>query len=247
MTSAISIYACVLRHFPINFIGSKKKPAPPSRQWVQINLQGQPKFSANVSTIGQTVVLCIDRLRTNIAQFGIWAPFAILCLRLTSIAVPALPSTAYATLSGALFGFAQGVMTIAIADFLACTTNSFIARRSGRPVVQRLVGERFMDRLARWSRKYLEGNFFLMTSALMSGFFDYVCYAAGLTQMPWKRFLSTLGLSIALVKPPVVVVGAGILQGEKLLIGALVVGMLAIAIVSAWTRRKGNQTEDSDL
>ncbi|RUT05325.1 hypothetical protein DSM107010_55970 [Chroococcidiopsis cubana SAG 39.79] len=86
-----------------------------------------------------------------------------------------------------------------------------------------------------------------MTSALMSGFFDYVCYAAGLTQMPWKRFLSTLGLSIALVKPPVVVVGAGILQGEKLLIGALVVGMLAIAIVSAWTRRKGNQTEDSDL
>lgn len=188
----------------------------------------------------------IDQLRTNVAQFGIWAPFIILFLRLTSIVVPALPGTAYAILSGALFGFAQGVIVIAIADFLACTTNFFIARRYGRRVVQRLVGERFMNRLDRWSRKYLEGNFFLMTGALMSSFFDYICYAAGLSRMPWKRFMSALGLSIAIVKPPVVAVGAGILQGEKLLIGASVVGMLAIAIISAWTRRQGNQAANPD-
>lgn len=188
----------------------------------------------------------IDRIRTNVAQFGIWAPFIILFLRLTSIVVPALPGTAYAILSGALFGFAQGVIVIAIADFLACTTNFFIARRYGRGVVQRLVGERFMNRLDQWSRKYLEGNLFLMTGALMSSFFDYICYAAGLSRMPWKRFISALGLSIALVKPPVVAVGAGILQGEKLLIGATVVGVLAIAIISAWTRHKGNQTANPD-
>lgn len=64
--------------------------------------------------------------------------------------------------------------------------------------------------------------------------------------MPWKRFISALGLSIVIVKPPVVAVGAGILQGEKLLIGASVVGMLAIAAISAWTQRQGNQTEDPD-
>ena len=188
----------------------------------------------------------IDQLRTNVAQFGIWAPFIILFLRLTSIVVPALPGTAYAILSGALFGFVQGVIVIAIADFLACTTNFFIARRYGRGVVQRLVGKRLMNKLDRWSQKYLEGNFFLMAGALMSGFFDYICYAAGLSRMPWQRFISALGLSIAIVKPPVVAVGAGILQGEKLLIGASVVGMLAIAIISAWTRHKGNQTANSD-
>lgn len=102
----------------------------------------------------------IERIRTNVAQFGIWAPFVILLLRLTSIVVPALLGTVYAILSGALFGFVQGVIVSAIADFLACTTNFFIARRYGRVVVQRLVGERFMDKLTLWSRKYLEGNFF---------------------------------------------------------------------------------------
>lgn len=121
------------------------------------------EFSLVVLLIASAIWLVnrvgIDRI-TNVAQFGIWAPFVILFLRLTSIVVPALPGTVYAILSGALFGFVQGVIVIAIAEFLACTTNFFITRRYGRVVVQRLVGERFRDKLTLWSRKYLEGNFF---------------------------------------------------------------------------------------
>ena len=188
----------------------------------------------------------IEQIRTNVAGFGIWAPFIIMLLRLSSIVVPVLPGTAYAILSGALFGFAQGLVVIAIADFLACSANFFIARRYGRTVVQRLVGRRFMDKLDGWSKKYLEGNFFLLTGAMMSSFFDYISYGAGLCQIPWQRFMGALGLSILLVKPPLVAVGAGILQGEKLLIGTSVLGVLAIALISTWTRRKANQTTKGD-
>ena len=184
----------------------------------------------------------IEQIRDNVAQLGVWTPFIIMLLRLFCIVVPVFPGTVYAVLAGALFGFAQGLMMIAIADFLACSVNFFIARRYGRGVVQRFVGKRFMDKLDLWSKKYLEGNFFLLTGAMMSMFFDYISYGAGLCRMPWQRFMSALGLSIVLVRPPLVAVGAGILQGEKLLIGASVVGVLAIAIISAWTRRKANQT-----
>jgi uncharacterized membrane protein YdjX (TVP38/TMEM64 family) len=188
----------------------------------------------------------IDQIRTNVAQFGIWAPFIVLLLRLASIVIPVLPGTALALLSGALFGFIQGLMVIAIADFLACSANFFIARRYGRKVVQRIVGEHFMNRLDRWGEKYLEGNFFLVTGALMSGFFDYICYAVGLSRMSWKRFTGALGLSIAIVKPPVVAAGAGILEGEKLLVGASILGVLAIAVISAWFRRKEKQAEKQE-
>lgn len=204
------------------------------------------EFSLVVLSIAGAIWLInrvgIEQIRTNVAQFGIWAPLIILLLRLSSIVIPVLPGTAYAILSGALFGFVQGLIVIALADLLACSANFFIARRYGRPVVQRLVGKQFMDKLDRWSQKYLEGNFFLMTGAMMSSFFDYICYGAGLCRMPWQRFMSALGLSIVLVKPPVVAVGAGILQGEKLLIGASVVGVLAIAIIFAWTRHQANRT-----
>jgi hypothetical protein len=56
--------------------------------------------------------------------------------------------------------------------------------------------------------------------------------------------VSALGLSLAIVKPPVVAVGAGILQGEKLLIGGSLVGVIGIAGISAWTQRRRKQTSD---
>ncbi|MBE9031013.1 TVP38/TMEM64 family protein [filamentous cyanobacterium LEGE 11480] len=188
----------------------------------------------------------LEQIRENIKQFGIWAPIVILLLRLTSITIPVLPGTAYALLSGALFGFVQGTIVIIIADFLACAGNFFIARRYGRGVVQRVVGEHFMGRLDRWSKKYLEGNFFLMTGALMSGFFDYICYAVGLSQMPARKFLSALALSVTISKPPIVAAGAGLISGEKLLLGASVVGVLAIAAVSAWVKRNDRQVVEPD-
>jgi uncharacterized membrane protein YdjX (TVP38/TMEM64 family) len=183
----------------------------------------------------------IEQLRANIAQFGIWAPLTLLLLRLTSITVPVLPGTAYALLSGALLGFGQGLIVVVIADFLACNTNFLIARRYGRGVVQRIVGKRLMNKLDQWSKKYLEGNFFLMTGTLMTSFFDYICYAIGLSRISWKRFVCALGVSLAIIKPPVVAAGAGLLQGEKLLIGGSLLGMLAIAVISAWFRRKEKQ------
>jgi uncharacterized membrane protein YdjX (TVP38/TMEM64 family) len=195
-------------------------------------------------TIGLIHQVGIHQLRAKVAQFGIWAPLIILLLRLSSVVVPVLPGTAYAILSGALFGFIPGLIVIASADFLACTTNFFIARRYGRGVVQRLVGEKLMSKLDQWGQKYLEGNFFLMTGALMSSFFDYISYAIGLSQISWRRFVSALGLSLTIVKPPVVAVGAGILQGEKLLIGGSLVGVLGIAGISAWTQRQRKQTSD---
>lgn len=188
----------------------------------------------------------IEQIKNNVAQFGIWTPFIIMLLRLFCIVVPVFPGTPYAILAGALYGFAQGLLIIAIADFLACSINFFIARRYGREVVQRLVGKRFMDKLDFWSKKYLGGNFFLLTGAMMSIFFDYISYGAGLCRVSWQRFSSALGLSIVLVRPPLVAVGAGFLHGEKLFIGASVVGISAIAIISAWTRRKARQTANLD-
>lgn len=181
--------------------------------------------------------LGIDQLRENVQQFGLWAPLAILLLRLTSITIPVLPGTAYAVIAGAVFGVVQGTIVIVVADFLACGGNFFIARRYGRGPVERVVGAHFMGRLDRWSKKYLEGNFFLMTGALMSGFFDYICYAVGLSQMPARKFLSALALSVAISKPPIVAAGAGLISGERLLLGGSIVGVLAIAAVSAWIKR----------
>lgn len=180
----------------------------------------------------------IEQIRGNIKQFGIWAPLVLILLRLVSIVIPAIPGTAYSILAGGLFGFTQGLIAIAIADLLACTFNFYIAKRYGRELVQKFVGEKFMGKVDSLNEKYLEGNIFLVTAFLMTGLFDFVCYAVGLTQMKSQRFMSALLLSIVVAKPPLVALGAGVLEGGKLLLGFALLGMFLLAIVTGWLNRK---------
>ena len=183
----------------------------------------------------------IEQIRANVHQLGIWAPGVLLLLRGVSIVIPAIPSTVYSMLAGTLFGFWPGIALIAIADLAACSGNFYIAKRYGRGIVQQLVGQRFMGKVDSLAANYLENNPFLVAGFLMTGLFDFVCYAVGLTQMQWRKFLPALILGIVISTPPIVALGAGIFTGGKLLLGFALLGMFALAFLTGWLNRKHNQ------
>ncbi|WP_244353168.1 TVP38/TMEM64 family protein [Thermostichus vulcanus] len=166
------------------------------------------------------------------------APIALIGLRSLSIVIPAIPSTLYSILAGALFGLGTGILYIAIADFLACMLNFYLAKRFGRRLVQRMVGQRFMYKVDTLSSKYLENNIFLTSGFLMTGLFDFVAYAVGLTQMKWQNFTLALILGITVSTPPVVALGAGILEQGRWLLGLALLGMFALAMLTGWLNRR---------
>jgi uncharacterized membrane protein YdjX (TVP38/TMEM64 family) len=180
----------------------------------------------------------IEQVREQVDRFGIWAPAILFGLRFTSIIVPVLPGTAYAILAGGLFGFTQGLLIVALADLISCTFNFYIARRYGRGLVERFVGQQFMDKVDRLGQRHLEGNFFLMTGFLMTGLFDFAAYAVGLTKTPWRSYLLALVVSILIAKPLWVAAGAGIFEGSQLLLGFALLGVFGIGIVTAVVQRK---------
>ncbi|AFY58515.1 hypothetical protein Riv7116_6160 [Rivularia sp. PCC 7116] len=184
----------------------------------------------------------IEQIRANVDKLGIWAPIALLLLRTVSIVIPAIPSTAYSVLSGTLFGFWKGIFVIFIADFAACCLNFYIAKRFGRKIVQRLVGERFIDKVDNLASKHLEDNIFLVAGFLMTGLFDFVCYAVGLTEMPWHKFMPALILGIVVSTPPIVALGAGVFTQGKWMLGLAMLGMFGLALLTGWLNRKRNQT-----
>lgn len=161
----------------------------------------------------------------------------IFLLRFTSVVIPALPGTAYSVLSGGLLGFSKGLAVICSADLLSCSLSFFLSRRYGRTLVTKIVGERFMHRIDALSRRHLERNFFLMTGCLMTGFFDFVCYGVGLTKAPWLKFAPALVISIAVSNPPIVALGAGLLDGGRLLLGLALLGFLGLAIVTSLVQK----------
>lgn len=178
----------------------------------------------------------VTQLRAQVEQLGVWAPLGIFLLRFTSVVIPALPGTAYSVLSGGLLGFTQGLIVICLADLLSCSLSFFLSRRYGRGLVQKLVGNAFMDRIDTLSQRHLERNFFLMTGCLMTGFFDFVCYGVGLTKSPVLKFMPALVISIAVSNPPLVALGAGLLEGGKVLLGFALLGVFGLAIVTGLLR-----------
>lgn len=184
----------------------------------------------------------IEQIRANIEQFGIWVPVVLLMLRMVSIVIPALPGTVYSVLAGGLLGFSVGLVVICLADLISCSISFFLSRRYGRKLVQTMVGEKFIDRVDRLSEKHLENNFFLLSGFLMTGFFDFVCYGAGLTKIEWRKFMLALVISILVSNPPIVALGAGVLEGGKMLLGFALLGTFTLAIITGFLSK--NQKVD---
>lgn len=197
-----------------------------------------------VLAVGLINKIGIEQVREQVDQFGIWAPVIVFGLRFTSIIVPVLPGTAYAILAGGLFGFWQGLLVVALADLASCTFNFYIARRYGRGLVERFVGQAFIEKVDRLAQRHLERNFFLMTGFLMTGLFDFVAYAVGLTQTRWQSYGLALVASILIAKPLWVAAGAGIFEGSQLLLGFALLGAFGIGIVTAVVRRKTDSALD---
>ena len=139
--------------------------------------------------------------------FSLILIFLLFLLRSISIIVPILPGTIFSVAAGFQFGFAQGLFIIFCADFLSCSTSFLLARKLGRNYIGNLLGPRQMRRVEGISNDYLEQNYFLMIALLMSGFFDFVCYAIGLTKITWKRFMPALIFSIVISDSPFVASG----------------------------------------
>lgn len=180
----------------------------------------------------------VARLREQVALLGPWAPLGLFAARFLSILFPAVPGTAYSILGGTLFGFGQGLAVVCLADLASCSLNFWLARRYGRGLVQRFVGDRFIEKVDRFSQSYLENNFFLMMGFLMTGFFDFVAYGVGLTKTSPLKFLPALVLSIAISNPPIVAIGAGVFEGGKMLLGVALLGTFGLALLTGYLKRR---------
>ena len=183
----------------------------------------------------------IAPLQSAVNDMGIWAPLGLFLLRGVSIILPALPSSVYSLLAGSLLGFKAGYLTIILSDLVFCSAACFIARRWGRGPVSRLVGASAMKRIDGFSKNQLEGNFFLMTGLLMTGLFDFLSYAIGISRTHWRLFAPALLISVLISDSILVAVGAGAAQGASLTLGLALLAMFALATITGVLKKKSSE------
>ena len=188
----------------------------------------------------------IAPLQSAVNEMGIWAPLGLFLLRGVSIILPALPSSVYSLLAGSLLGFKAGYLTIILSDLVFCSAAFFIARHWGRGPVSRLVGASAMKRIDGFSKNQLEGNFFLMTGLLMTGLFDFLSYAIGISRTPWRLFAPALLISVLISDSILVAVGAGAAQGASLTLGLALLAMFALATITGVLKKKSSEAPSNN-
>ena len=186
----------------------------------------------------------IAPLQEAVKQLGWWAPVGLFVLRGVSIILPALPSSVYSLLAGSLLGFKVGYLTIILSDLVFCGAAFLIARRWGRDPVSRLVGRKAMERIDGFSKNQLEGNFFLMTGLLMTGLFDFLSYAIGISRTHWRVFAPALVISVLISDSIIVAVGAGVTQGATVMLVLALVAMFALATLTGLLKKRTNLGTD---
>ncbi|WP_404784727.1 TVP38/TMEM64 family protein [Altericista sp. CCNU0014] len=188
----------------------------------------------------------VETLRLKVKSLGILAPLVFFGLRFISVVIPIVPGTAFAFASGLTLGLTEGLLVIVLADFLSCSLSFYLSRRYGRGLVEQLIGQRFMNRVDRLGQQHLERNFPLLTAFLMTGFFDFVSYGAGLTQTAWSRFLGALCISIPIAHTPAVIVGANLLEKRQSygLLGIALAIAFGVALITGMLQRKGAASDE---
>lgn len=135
-----------------------------------------------------------ERFERLVADLGPWGPLGIVALMIAHSFVP-FPAELVAFAAGAAYGVALGTALVWIGAMIGAAVAFYLARRLGRPFVERMLRERERAALDRWSR--VNGAPTLLAARFVPVIaFNLINYAAGLTRVTWWTFLWTTGLGI---------------------------------------------------
>jgi len=173
----------------------------------------------------------LSSLKTFLCGFGVWTPLVFLILQIVQVVVAPIPGGPLTMLGGMLFGWWQGFLLSALGEIFGSCMGFLITRR---------VGEAFVKRFDKkdWSKKLLNLNedklgTILFIVFILPGFPDDIaCLAAGLTPMPFPKFLKLclLGRLPGFLLNSLI--GAGIMLDNHLLTLVILAAYLSIVLLA---------------
>jgi uncharacterized membrane protein YdjX (TVP38/TMEM64 family) len=204
------------------------------------------RIGIGVTIIGALVLAAIplvsffgdpDRVARLIEDAGPWGPIVFILVQIGQVFAAPIPGQVTGFVGGYLFGATLGAIYATIGGTIGCALVFVLARRLGRPFVERFVKPSILERFDFLSDA--SGVWVLLFIFLVPIFpDDLICYVAGLTRIPIPKLIL-----VALVgRVPGYVVfsltGAGVAEENlALVIGLAVIGLFAVG-VAFWQRKQ---------
>lgn len=178
-----------------------------------------------------------DQLVATVNSWGPFAPLLYILLQILQTVVAPIPGQIVGSIGGFLFGV-WGILWTTIGTLIGCWIVFKIARRFGRPLLEKLFKKSAIDKFD-FIINAKSASLILLAIFLLPGFpDDVVCYIAGLTNLSIKRLITIVllgrfpiivltnyigaeigtnfGLVFLLSFATVIILGIGIWQRERI-------------------------------
>lgn len=194
-----------------------------------------------------------ERVRDFVDEAGVWGALVFIGIQFLQVLIAPIPGQVVGVAAGASFGTWLGTLYALIGSLLGMWTVFVIARRLGRPFVERFIKPDLLDKF-----DYLTKNrgavvfFFIILFPVFPD--DIICYLVGLSKIPIRTLLiagmlgripGTIGSAL---------IGDGVAGDSiQLAVGVVIVMVLALAIgywqrlrIEAWARRLASSSIKRD-
>lgn len=205
------------------------------------------KLSENFNFIGIGITILIiavlsffidiEMMKVWVTNAGVWAPLAFIVLKIMTIVIAPLSGGPLYLLVGILFGFWPGILYVAIGDFIGYTINFFLSRALGRKYVEKMLSGREESILS----KIIEhvgtpkGFFQAFLTAFISP--ELLSYAAGLSKLKYRYFISILWTGYLIVSSILVLLGSTFSKFSDMILVSLGIPLVAgvcIYVGASW-------------
>jgi len=182
--------------------------------------------------LGQTWMRALrnrDLLQSILRQAGPWGPLLIILAEILQVLLAPIPGQVVGIVAGYLYGVFWGVLLCMVGLALGSLAAIWLARKLGRPLVEKLVGPQLLERIDRYVEK--RGAWALFLICLLPFLpDDSVCLIAGLTRIRLAELLliAVVGRLPGLVVSTLIGAQARDLTGPQLL--AVVAASVLLAL-----------------
>jgi len=168
----------------------------------------------------------VDGVRDWIRDLGAWGPILLISVLAAAMIVAPIPNPPFMIAAGIAWGTFLGVVYSVIGQLLGSMVIYAISRRYGRQFIPKLIGESGAARVDMLAKDM--GPQVVFWWRMMPVAFDFAAYAAGLTGMSFRLFVTLV--FIGSIIPTTVVVGFGDSFGKSVEAQVVTLGMVAIAM-----------------
>ena len=142
-----------------------------------------------VALIVALSVIGLDKIHQFIAEAGPLAPLAYIGIKILTFVVAPLSAGPLQLSAGVLFGLIPGALYTLIGETIGGSINFWLARRFGRPVVERLVGQDDMPRVDKFVSQIVDWKTLIYARLFLFSIYDFISYAVGFARVRFRTYL----------------------------------------------------------